>query len=343
MESATAHPDVQTICVVIAAKNAADTIATAVRSALHEALVSEVVVVDDGSSDDTAGAARSVDDGSGRLQIISLEKNQGPSAARNRAIAASSAPLIAILDADDFFFPGRFEPMLALGDWDMLADNIAFISDPAAALPPEKFESRARTISLIEFVEGNISERGKPRGETGFLKPIIRRSFLDAHRLRYDEGLRLGEDYDLYLRALAKGARYKVIEHCGYGAVVRADSLSSRHRTHDLKTLYEADEAILSDPLLPTQARAVITRHRDHIRERYEHRAFLDTKSNSGIVAAASYMFGRPQFLPYVAQAILLDKMEARRGGPVPVATPHAMRYLLTGVPAAADPAAVQK
>ena len=140
MESATAHPDVQTICVVIAAKNAADTIATAVRSALQEALVSEVVVVDDGSSDDTAGAARSVDDGSGRLQIISLEKNQGPSAARNRAIAASSAPLIAILDADDFFFPGRFEPMLALGDWDMLADNIAFISDPAAAVPPEKFE-----------------------------------------------------------------------------------------------------------------------------------------------------------------------------------------------------------
>ena len=52
MESATAHPDVQTICVVIAAKNAADTIATAVRSALQEALVSDCLLYTSDAADE---------------------------------------------------------------------------------------------------------------------------------------------------------------------------------------------------------------------------------------------------------------------------------------------------
>jgi succinoglycan biosynthesis protein ExoU len=334
MEILMAQAAVQTICVIVAAKNAEDTIGTAVQSALLESLVSEVVVVDDGSSDGTADAAREADDGTGRLAVIPFAQNRGPSAARNAAISASSAPLIAILDADDFFFPGRFEPMLAETEWDMLADNIAFMHDATAASQPERFETRPRSISLVEFVEGNISERGKPRGEIGFLKPVMRRSFLDAHEIRYDEGLRLGEDYDLYVRALAKGARYKVIEHCGYGAVIRHDSLSSRHRTHDLRTLYLADEAVLADPQLPAQARSIIKKHRDHIRERYEHRAFLDVKSQSGGVAALRYLFARPRYVPAVSTAIFLDKIEAARRKPSPAAAPSTMRYLLPGVPA---------
>jgi succinoglycan biosynthesis protein ExoU len=334
MEISMAEAAAQTICVIVAAKNAADTIGKAVRSALIESLVSEVVVVDDGSTDGTAHAAGQADDGTGRLKVISFPQNRGPSAARNAAIAASHAPLIAILDADDFFFPGRFEPMLAESDWDMLADNIAFIYDPASAPQPERFETRARGISLVEFVEGNISQRGRPRGEIGFLKPVMRRAFLDAHNIRYDEALRLGEDYDLYLRALAKGARYKVIEHCGYGAVVRHDSLSSKHRTNDLRSLYEADNAILADRQLPEQARSIITRHRDHIRERYEHRAFLDLKAQSGSFAALRYLLTRPRYLPAVSTAIFHDKLDAARRKPVPAAAPSTMRYLLPGVPA---------
>lgn len=329
-----AETSLETICVIIAAKNAADTIAKAVSSALSEPLVSEVLVVDDGSTDQTSESARSADDGSGRLQILSFDQNRGPSAARNAAISASRAPLIAILDADDFFFPGRFAPMLAEKDWDLLADNIAFIPDPSALSVPERFETRPRTISLLDFVEGNISQRGKPRGEVGFLKPIMRRAFLDAHGIRYDEKLRLGEDYDLYLRALAKGARYKVIEHCGYGAVVRHDSLSSSHRTEDLRMLYEADEAILQDASLSAEARAAITRHRNHIRERYEHRAFLDTKAQSGYVAAFGRLLSRPQHIPAVSSGIFLDKLEGLRGKRTPAAqAPSPVRYLLAGVP----------
>ncbi len=327
----------ETICVIIAAKNAADTIGLAVASALRETVVSEVVVVDDGSSDGTDQAALAADDGSGRLKIITFEQNQGPSAARNAAIAQSNAPLIAILDADDFFFPGRFSPMLLESGWDFIADNIAFVADPAALSAPARFQSRARALSLVQFVEGNISKRGKPRGETGFLKPVMRRSFIEAHKLRYDEQLRLGEDYDFYVRALALGARYKVIEHCGYGAVVRGDSLSSRHRTEDLRRLYEADNAVLAAMSLPSDARSVITHHRDHIKARYELREFLDVKRQSGKGGAIRHILSRPDALVPVVTGIFLDKYDAlRRNDNTSAASlPTTPRYLLAGVPAA--------
>lgn len=327
------------ICVIIAAKNAASTIHRAISSALREPQTSEVVVIDDGSSDNTKGAALSADDASGRLSIYRFDQNQGPAAARNHAIRISKSPILSILDADDFLLPGRFERLLAEDDWDFIADNIAFVDESRAAsahLQIPNFQSRPRAIDLNEFVEGNISKRGVRRGEIGFLKPIIRRDFLERHELRYKEQLRLGEDYDLYARALAKGARYKIIHSCGYGAVVRGNSLSGSHRTEDLRRLYEADRAILSEPGLSATERSLIRRHEQHIRARYELRHFLDLKNQSGFVQALAYAATNPMAFPAIAGGILADKTARFRK---PAAAPAALggtgtiRYLLAASP----------
>jgi succinoglycan biosynthesis protein ExoU len=327
------------VCVIIAAKDAADTIGKAIASALAEAAVSEVVVIDDGSSDGTDGAARDSDDASGRLKVLRFEQNQGPSAARNRAIDASSAPLISILDADDFFFPQRFAALQAEKDWDLIADNIGFIHhDPSLPVEPDRFHARTRSLSLVDFVDGNISRRGVKRGEIGFLKPVIRRSFLTQHGLRYNEDLRLGEDYDLYLRALAKGARYKVIDHCGYAAVVRANSLSGRHRTDDLRRLYEAEKAIRLTPgLLSAEQAQAVRRHERQIKARHDLRRVLDVKAEGGKGAAIRHLLANPAAAPAVIGGVLGDKLEAVRSrGAVPQPVPEGkLRYLLPGVPVA--------
>lgn len=322
----------QAICVIIAAKNASETIDIAIRSALGEPEVAEIVVIDDGSTDSTGDVARAADDGTGRLKVVRFDTNSGPSAARNHAIAMSSAPLISILDADDFFFAGRFAAMLADDDWDLVADNIAFIQQSvpgASGIQPARFEPQAHFLSLTEFVEGNISRRGVERGETGFLKPVIRRSFLDKHALRYDEALRLGEDYELYTRALAAGGRYKVIRHCGYGAIVRGNSLSGRHNTEDLRRLYEADRAILASCRLSPDEAACLRRHERHIRAKFELRHFLDVKKQSGIGRAISHALTRLPTLPAITQGIWNDKT-ARFRTPIPV---RDVRYLLDGTP----------
>ena len=328
------------ICVVIAAKDASATIGRAVTSALAEPEVAEVFVIDDGSSDATGPAAEGTDDGSGRLRIVRFDSNQGPAAARNHAISLSSSPLIAVLDADDFFLPGRFRNLLALPDWDFAADNIVFVDErhaQMAGLDVAAFQPTSGLIDLAHFIEGNISRRGKSRGETGFLKPVMRRAFLEANGLRYREELRLGEDYDLYVRALARGARYRVSHACGYGAVVRQNSLSGRHRTEDLKRLYEADRAILRAGDLAPEAARLIRRHERHIRGRYELRHFLDLKNGRGPGAALRYALSHPAALPAIVGGILADKAERFRRPPAPSATgpgsAPALRYLLPATP----------
>jgi succinoglycan biosynthesis protein ExoU len=329
-------PSEPEICVVIAAKDASRTIGRAVRSALRESEVSEVVVGDDGSADGTADAVRSVDDGTGRLRVLRLKANKGPAFARNHAIAHSESPLIAILDADDFFLPGRFARLLEQRDWDLVADNIVFLDGRHEIAEPDvaEFDAAPRLLDLVDFVEGNISKRGAPRGETGFLKPMIRRDFLERAGLRYREDLRLGEDYDFYVRALARGGRYKLIHGCGYGAVVRPDSLSGRHRTADLKRLYEADRAILGSERLTGEEAAAIRRHERHVRARYELRNFLDIKAQSGIARAGIHGLANPGALPAIVSGIALDKYDAFAARHAqPGVAPAPPRYLLAAVP----------
>lgn len=90
--------------VVIPAFNAAATVQRAIRSVLaHPKLVGEIVVVDDGSTDDTAVAA-SIDPS--RVLVIRQE-NGGSSVARQTGTAALSTEYVAYLDADDWWLPER--------------------------------------------------------------------------------------------------------------------------------------------------------------------------------------------------------------------------------------------
>lgn len=138
------------VCIIIAAKNAADTIARAVASALAEPETAEVVVIDDGSTDDSASVARAADDETGRLKVVRFEENRGPAAARNHAIAISHSPLIGVLDADDFFFPGRLGQLLSQDGWHFIADNIAFIDAAQAANAHGSIDRSAPSPRLID-------------------------------------------------------------------------------------------------------------------------------------------------------------------------------------------------
>jgi succinoglycan biosynthesis protein ExoU len=330
-------PSASAICVIIAARDAAATIQRAVRSALRETRVAEIVIVDDGSLDTTAEMALAADDGSGRLRLLRLDSNRGPAFARNHAIGHSQSPLIAILDADDFFLKGRFDRLVDTDDWDLVADNIVFIDARSAALREPvvpDFDAQPRFLDLPGFVDGNISRRGAPRGEIGFLKPVMRRAFLDGCGLRYRDELRLGEDYDLYARALIDGARYKIVHACGYAAVVRANSLSVRHSTQDLERLYEADRAMLASPALTAAATAALRRHERHVRGRYELRRFLDAKSADGLRRAGLNALARPAALPAIIGGLAADKLDAVRARPAAAESPPP-RYLLSTNPGA--------
>ncbi|MBI1403130.1 MAG: glycosyltransferase [Porphyrobacter sp.] len=305
------------ICVIVAAMDAERTITRAVASALAEREVAEVVVIDDFSRDGTAAAAMRAEDGTGRLKVLRSPRNLGPAGARNLALSRSAAPLVAILDADDAILPGRFAALAdPKGDWDMTADNIMFVpeteAEDFAALEAFDTGGVAERMTLERFVRENISRPGRPRGELGFLKPVIRRAFLERNRLAYDPRLRLGEDFDLYARMLIAGARFRLVAACGYVATERPDSLSARHSAADLRALVAADDRMLEGNL-PEGARAILTAHRAHCAQRWHHRHFLDAKQRRGLARALFDHRRQPRLLVDAGLGVMRDKFAALR------------------------------
>ena len=100
------------ISVVIPVFNKGETIGRAVLSACQQTFKEiEILVVDDGSVDDSGKRAREIDDH--RVRIIS-QSNQGQSVARNKGIQSASGTFVAFLDADDTWDTRHLESLLAL-------------------------------------------------------------------------------------------------------------------------------------------------------------------------------------------------------------------------------------
>ncbi|WP_300060397.1 glycosyltransferase family 2 protein [uncultured Roseobacter sp.] len=301
------------VTVIIAAYNAQDTLARAARSALSEPETAEVIIVDDASQDDTCGVARNLAREDARVRLIPLADNQGPANARNRALEAATADYVAVLDSDDVFLPGRLARLLTSVDTDMVADNIAFVAPENLDMLIDRdwidIAPEFTPLGATAFVRGNLQARGVARSELGFLKPVMARAFLARHGLRYDPELRLGEDYDLYVRMLLAGARLKLTRYPGYAAVVRPGSLSAEHGTVELSHLRDRLAAHLQTNGLSPDLAHAMRAHLKEVERKRDHRAFLDLRRKRGAGAALRYLFevlDRP--LPVMLQ-IARDKL----------------------------------
>jgi glycosyltransferase involved in cell wall biosynthesis len=94
------------VSVVIPTHNRSDLLALTLRSALSQRDVAfEVIVVDDGSADETSEVVAGL--GDPRVRLIRHDVSQGVSAARNRGIAEARAEWIAFLDDDDLWAPDK--------------------------------------------------------------------------------------------------------------------------------------------------------------------------------------------------------------------------------------------
>lgn len=96
--------------VIVPAYNGSQVIRQALESALAQDVPLNIIVIDDGSSDDSAAIARSY----GSRVTVLVQANRGVSAARNAGLAAARAPYVALLDQDDVWQPGKISRQLEL-------------------------------------------------------------------------------------------------------------------------------------------------------------------------------------------------------------------------------------
>jgi len=175
------------VSVIIPAYNAARSISAAVRSAHRQTLPPrEIIVVDDGSSDDTAAVISAL---SIPVKFI-VQENQGPGRARNHGALEAKGEWFAFLDADDEWLPDKLEKQLHYAD------------DPKIAV----INARA-TTKRAEPMPSEISfERLWQNNDLITSSALVRRSAFEACG-GFDANLKLRsvEDYDLWLRLAASG------------------------------------------------------------------------------------------------------------------------------------------
>ena len=173
--------------IVIPAYNAASTIAAAVESCLAQTYPPfEIIIVNDGSSDETAELLEWRFGSS--IQLIQLARNSGPSAARNAGIRLATGSHIAFQDADDTWHREKLEHMAKVLQQH---PNIRFLFHPY-------------TLSSVDFpVERAMLEPARyPMWKLLLSNPIgtpcvvIERSLV----LPFNERLHYMEDYELFLR-----------------------------------------------------------------------------------------------------------------------------------------------
>jgi glycosyltransferase involved in cell wall biosynthesis len=205
-----------TFSIVIAAYQAASTIGRAVSSALEQTEPAhEVIVVDDGSSDDIAGGLALF----GEKVTLIRQENRGAGAARNAAAAVASGEFIAILDADDAYHPRRLEALAELSrrrpQLDLITTDARLIVNGQATgtfadYTPFATENQRTAIFESCFVGGWPAIRlSRFRGIGGF-----------------DESFRVGEDWDCWLRAILDGATAGFVDEPLYDYVLHPGSLT---------------------------------------------------------------------------------------------------------------------
>ena len=257
------------IAIIIAAWNSQDTLGRALDSLLsQEGISMEVFVVDDASTDGTLACAQSFAARDPRVTVLAQAKNAGPATARNRALDAVTARYATPLDSDDFMDPGRLARLLEIAtqdNWDFVGDDLFKVDEACTDGLRKRLWSQTNIgtipITFADFIRGNLSSRHGGRGELGFLKPLISMQFLNDHGLRYQNNMRLGEDYVLYATALLKGAHFCVTDPVGYVAVTRSTSLSGHHSARDIGALVQADRLLMCLPDMNADEQAALRAH----------------------------------------------------------------------------------
>jgi glycosyltransferase involved in cell wall biosynthesis len=278
------------VSIIIPAYNQAHYLAQAIQSALeqtHRDL--EVIVVDDGSTDDTAAVVQGLTDP--RVRYLRQE-NRGLSAARNTGLRHTGGDFVSFLDSDDQFLPSKLELLLAELDRHPEAGLAAGQAIPVdqAGQPIGKVFDKSLSAEDVRLLLGNPLHVGSV---------LLRREWQERVGL-FDESLRSYEDWDMWLRLARAG--------CPMRWVAQPVSLYRFHpaqMTRDGRQMTTATFAVLdkvyADPELPESW------------QRLRERAY----SNAHLRAAAQgYLVGdMERAKASLAQAVQLNPALAADGG----------------------------
>lgn len=182
------------ISVIMPLFNRAATVERACRSVLEQSVADlELIVVDDGSSDDGPGRVEAI--GDPRIRLLRFAGNRGANAARNEGMRQSRAPLLSFLDSDDLFLPDKLETVERI-----FADrpDVGAVIDSFRSVERRDADKDCRNPALgdSEAVVEQLFTRRIWKSVSGI---SVRRDTALAIG-GFDEALRRRQDFDFLLR-----------------------------------------------------------------------------------------------------------------------------------------------
>jgi len=231
------------VSIIIPAYNAGPWLRETIQSALNQTWsTKEIIVVNDGSTDDTLASAQSFQS-SGLLVLT--QRNRGASAARNAGLAAAQGDYIQFLDADDLLAPDKIaEQMRALGavEPDVLSSSTwaRFRRSPEEArFTPEP---NWRHLTGVEFLQLHF-EGGWMMQPAAWLTP---RSLIDRAG-GWNETLSLNDDGEFFARVMLTAKRILFVPTArSYYRSELTGSLSGRKDFRALESLYHSIELTIA-------------------------------------------------------------------------------------------------
>ncbi len=223
-----AGSDPPLVSIVLPVFNRAEELPRAAASVLRQSYRDiELIIVDDGSTDDTTLVARRIASGDGRVRLVTLDENRGAAVARNEGIRLSRGRYVAFQDSDDEWSVTKLERQLG---------TLRSLGRRAAACYCRfEMESPAGWTVVpdgpAEPFHGDIGVRLLSGNVVGTPTLLVERELLETVE-GFDASLRALEDWDLALR-LAFRTQFGFVDavlvraHRGVGSVnARADLLT---------------------------------------------------------------------------------------------------------------------
>ena len=240
------------VSIIVPAFNAAPWLAETLDSAFAQTWRPlEVVVVDDGSTDDTLAIARRYE---ARGARIVSQANRGLSGARNAALSVVRGDYIQLLDADDLISPDKIERQVRL-----------LRAAPAGTLATGRWGRFRQDVTRTRFTPSHHWRDQQPLdylahvARTGSTIPVhawlLPRAIVDAIG-PFSEELRVMEDHEYFARAVlaSTGLRYTP-EGCSYYRSFHAHSLSKERQATASSAMFRAVELATSHLLARSDPR----------------------------------------------------------------------------------------
>ena len=204
------------VSVIIPVFNAAKFVERAVKSALLQEEVKEVLVVDDGSTDDSRIIVQKLILTDSRVRLFQHpgETNRGPGASRNLGLEKARMDYIAFLDADDVFVENRFGKTKAVfqgrpdtdGVYECLK-NIFSTEEVRARFMAQSKVLEYMSVKTEELPPEHLFERLvlDPEELISICALTLKMDFIKSNGLQFEESIRMAEEVGLIFECALKG------------------------------------------------------------------------------------------------------------------------------------------